>query len=78
MSKDRAYVIFSTTGAGIAIGSGAIQVTSVIRGSDLAGTLNLLDDGTNILTMSADRSLHLGVAGRLGGPVTMTSSPNST
>ena len=38
-----AYAYISTTGAGIVVGSGAIEFGGFIRGSDLAGTLIIKD-----------------------------------
>ena len=69
-----ALAYISTSGTAVAIGSSAIQLGGVIRGSDLAGTVILLDNAVKILTMSADRSLVFNPPIALRGPVTMTSS----
>ena len=68
------FTIKSTTGTAIAIGTGGIQFAGVYRNSDVAGTVILKNGAAVMLTMSADRSIMLGVPVALAGPVTMTSS----
>jgi hypothetical protein len=69
------YSYLSTTGAGIAVGSGPIEFGGFIRGSDLAGTLIIKDSATVVFTNSATAMMTLGCTPiALRGPVTMTSS----
>jgi len=68
------YAVISTTGAGIAIGTGAIQFGGFIRGSELAGSIIIKDSASVLFTHSAMSSLVLNTPIRLAGPVTMTSS----
>lgn len=64
----------STTGAGVAIGTGGIQFFGFVRGSDLAGTIIIKDSATVLITNSATAVLSLASPLCLRGPVTMTSS----
>lgn len=64
----------STTGAGVAIGTGGIQFFGFIRGSDLAGTIIIKDSATVVFTNSATAVMALASPICLRGPVTMTSS----
>ena len=73
MSDYSGYTYLSTTGAGIAVGTGAIHLIGFIRGSDLAGTITIKDSATTVLVASADRALTFDPIA-LRGPVTMTSS----
>jgi hypothetical protein len=69
-----AFQYISTTGAGIAIGTGGVLVSGIIRGSDLAGTLTLKDSAATILVMSASGAVSFVPPVAFRGPLTMTSS----
>jgi hypothetical protein len=73
MSKQaQAFTFLQTTGAGIAIGTN-IDLAGFIRGSDLAGTVNITASGL-VLVASAPQSMFFAVPIALNGAVTMTSS----
>ena len=69
-----AYKYISTTGAGVAVGVGAVQFGGFIRGSDVAGTIIIKDSATVVFTNSATGFMSLAQPMALRGPVTMTSS----
>jgi hypothetical protein len=72
--QNDACVYLSTTGAGIAVGSGGIDLYGWIRGSALAGSITIKDSATVIcVTCTADPVI-LATPLALNGPVTMTSS----
>lgn len=70
----QAFKYLSTTGAGIAVGSGGIDLAGFMRGSDLAGTLIIKDSATVLLTISASQCVSFATPIACVGPVTMTSS----
>lgn len=73
MKSNNAVAYLSTTGTGIAIGTG-IALVGIIRGSDVAGTVNIVASAGALFTMSADRSITFSHPIAIAGPVTMTSS----
>ena len=76
MSQTLSYL--TTTGTGVAIGTGGIKFGGFIRASDLAGTITIKDSATTVLVASADRSIILDSPIALRGPVTMTSSAGAS
>lgn len=74
MSFKQSYVVYMTsTGAGIAVGTD-VAITSIIRQSDVAGTLTLKANSVTLLTMSADRQANFAVPICVRGAVTATAS----
>ena len=67
-----AYV--TTTGTAVVISTGPIQFGGFIRGSNLAGTITIVDSATTIFVHSALAYVSLANPLALRGPVTMTSS----
>lgn len=73
-NKCQAFKYLSTTGSGIAVGTGGIDLAGFIRGSDLAGTIIIKDSATVLITMSASQGVTFVNPIACSGPVTMTSS----
>jgi len=63
----------ATTGTAIAIGTN-VQLASVHRCSDLAGTVTLKVGAVTLLTMSADRQMTWAIPIAISGPLELTSS----
>jgi hypothetical protein len=68
-----AFQYLATTGSGIPVGTN-IDLLGFIRGSDLAGTITVVDSATVLFTISASQCVTFAVPIACTGPVTMTSS----